>query len=82
MSVLATVANMHRYYRPSKKVGDCIVFPNQPFAYSLNTGERYSANPSDYWSCPEDDPLLDSDGEPMILVFEITKIVDADKLDD
>jgi hypothetical protein len=49
------------------------------FAFSPYTGERYSANPADYFGAPLDDnePLRDLEGEPMLLVFERTEYVDA-----
>lgn len=45
------------------------------FAYSIITGERYSASPGDYWSLPQDKPLLDAGGNPMVLATEHVSIV-------
>ena len=43
-------------------------------AWSPNTGESYSATAGDYWNRPPDEPLLDSESEPMILAREVTTI--------
>jgi hypothetical protein len=40
------------------------------FAYSPVTEERYSATPGDYFMMPDDKPLLDEDGAPMVLAVE------------
>jgi hypothetical protein len=53
----ATVSNM-RKFEDRRDV----------FAYSPVTHEEYSATPGDYWTMPDDEPLLDQDGVPMILV--------------
>jgi hypothetical protein len=72
--VIATVANMRKHYREARTVrhedGPITVFPVQPFAFSYGTGERYSANPGDYFMLADDEPLRDSEGEPMVLAFE------------
>jgi len=59
----ATFANMHEHYSPGV------------LAFSPLTGEEYSANPRDYfmWSGDDEDtPLVDSAGEPMLLVRKVT----------
>jgi hypothetical protein len=45
------------------------------FTYSPTTGEQYSASPGDYWNHPDDQPLKDSEGSPMILASERTEII-------
>ena len=81
--ILATVANMRKYQRADKVIqtpdGPITIHARQPFTYSPNTDERYSATPGDYWNMPEDEPLRDEDGEPMILVFESVSLIDADE---
>ena len=77
--VSATPSNMRRYAQPNIKVGYATVSARQPFAYSPVTDERYSASPGDYWDMPDNEPLRDSEGNPMILVFEVSKLIDADK---
>lgn len=55
---LATLTNMRAHYKDDLSV----------FALSEGTGEEASANPRDYWWIEHDsDPLVDSEGEPMIL---------------
>lgn len=69
---LATPANMrevesHQYPNARRHV----------FAYSPTSGEEYSATAEDYWNLPDDEPLRDANGEPMILAHRVTSIVDA-----
>jgi hypothetical protein len=64
---LATVANM----REAEKRGKRAV------AFSPNTYEQYSATPGDYWQHAEDEPLVDSEGTPMILIVKVTHYIDA-----
>ncbi len=83
MTVLATPANMRKYQRPARTIpqpnGETItVLELQPLVYSPETDEQYSATAGDYWNQPDDEPLKDSEGEPMILVFKRTTYVDAD----
>ena len=82
MSVLATPANMRKYEQPSRKIdtpdGPVTIIPRQPVAYSPETGETYSASAGDYWKLPDDEPLRDYYGDPMILVFETHGYVDVD----
>lgn len=63
---LATPANMKRY----------AYLPNV-MAYSPLTGEEYSANAGDYWHLPDDVPLQDANGEPMVLVHRFVRYVDV-----
>ncbi|MBA2708487.1 MAG: hypothetical protein H0U59_11855 [Gemmatimonadaceae bacterium] len=65
-ATLATVANMKECERRGLKVS----------ALSLNTFEQYSATPGDYWD-HDASPLVDEEGEPMILVRTITSYLDA-----
>lgn len=62
MSTQATLRNM-RIHDAGRVPGH-----ENVIAYSLLTGEEYSATPGDYWHLSQDEPLLDSEGEPMILV--------------
>jgi hypothetical protein len=78
--ISATPANMRIYERPNRVHPDGgTIIARQPFAYSPVTDERCSATPGDYWNAPDDEPLRDSEGHPMILVFEVCDLVDADK---
>lgn len=64
---IATMANMERYaHRPV-------------FAYSQITGERYSANPADYWQEGEDLVLTDSEGQPMVLAMDSIALLEEIK---
>lgn len=55
----ATLANMRAHYTDDLTV----------VALSESTGETFSANPRDYWWIgDESDPLVDGEGEPMVLV--------------
>lgn len=38
-------------------------------AWSPVTGEEYSADYRDYWYLSEDEPLVDDNGDPMVLAF-------------
>lgn len=58
MATIATLRNMKIHSK------------DYVFAYSYNTGEGCSADPGDYWHLDEDEPLLDADGGPMVLVFK------------
>lgn len=66
MSIIATPANMKRYYADGV------------FAWSPNTREEYSATPGDYWHVPEDDPIRDANGDPMVLVVRETRIIELE----
>ena len=54
-TIPATPANMRRYAAAGV------------VAYDRATGESYSADPSDYWYLPDDQPLEDHEGSPLIL---------------
>lgn len=82
MSVLATRKNMREYAIPPKRIGQLIVTYPQPFAYSAETDERYSASEGDYFLMSDDEPLRDSEGNEMYLMREITRLVDVDEDDD
>ena len=47
------------------------------YALSLITGEQYSADAGDHLAQGDDEPLRDSDGDPMILVAEQVTLLDA-----
>lgn len=64
---LATVRNMRIAQERGK----------QAFAYSPTTLEQSSATPGDYFMLGEDEPLTDSDGNPMHLVVKATRYIDA-----
>lgn len=64
--LLATPANMEK---ARIKSGQAIAALSL-MIYSETTGERYSASPGDYWNLPQDKPLLDCLGIPMILATE------------
>jgi hypothetical protein len=77
---LATPENMRavREANPDRKVGDCTILGRRAFAVSVNySEERTSADAGDYFMQPDDEPLRDSDGEPMVLAFERSYLVDA-----
>jgi hypothetical protein len=78
VTTLATPANMRAVEaaNPARKIGACTIMGRRTVAYSPTTGEQYSASAGDYM-LPDDEPLCDSEGEPMILVFERTVRVDA-----
>jgi hypothetical protein len=73
-AVLATRRNMDAYAdaHPSRPYKDGILIGRPAIAYSPTTGEQYSATSGDYFMRGMDDPLLDSEGEPMILVHTRT----------
>lgn len=60
----ATIQNMRQHYAEGV------------FAYSPFTGEESSANPGDYFWLGEDDPLIDSLGQAMILATRSTRIIE------
>jgi hypothetical protein len=66
---LATVENMRK--------AESIAPGLRVIAFSPLTGEEYSATPGDYWNHPADEPLRDSEGEPMILVNRRVSYVDV-----
>lgn len=80
MSTLATPANMRAVEaaNPSRPAeGGGTIMGRRAVAFSPLTGEECSASAGDYWNLPDDAPLIDSEGEPMVLVFERTAHVDA-----
>lgn len=77
MSTLATVANMRRFEERHPRTQPNVE-PMRAIAYSPGTGEEYSATSGDYWNQPDDAPLLDHEGEPMLLVVRGSRsLVDA-----
>jgi hypothetical protein len=81
---LATPANMRAIEeanrgRTIKQPGGELVHVEgrRAMAISPSTGEEYSASSGDYWNHADDEPITDSEGEPMILVFQRTVYVDA-----
>lgn len=77
---LATPANMRRF----RELHPGRVVPNggrvegrRCFAFSPLTGEQYSAEPGDYWTHGDSEPLCDRDGGPMILAVSETIYRDA-----
>lgn len=77
---LATPANMRRFreLHPGRVLrGGGRVEGRRCFAYSPLTGERCSADAGDYWTLPDDQPLTDCEGEPMILAVSETSYRDA-----
>jgi hypothetical protein len=77
---LATVANMRRFkaLNPGREIpGGGRIEGRRCFALSLETGEQCSADPGDYFARPDDQPLVDSAGEPMVLAVSATVYRDA-----
>jgi hypothetical protein len=67
--ILATRRNMEKYASTARTLANGVTIrAADPVAYSPITGEEYSATSGDYYMRGMDDPLLDSEGEPMILV--------------
>ena len=58
----ATIENMREHYAPNV------------FAFSWTTGEKYGANPADYWNVEPGWTMLDELGEPMVLVTKETTV--------
>lgn len=84
MPTLATPANMRafRAANPDRVVqtsdGTATICGRRCFAVSISDpDERSSADAGDYWALPDDRALIDTEGEPMILVLERTVFVDA-----
>ncbi len=77
---LATPANMRRFreLHPGRDLPNGgHVEGRRCFALSQLTGEQYSADAGDYWNLQDDEPLRDSDGQPMILAVSETVYRDA-----
>ena len=64
---LATVKNMREAEARGKTC----------FAFSPTTYEQCSATSGDYFMQADDEPLRDSEGEPMILAVKVTRYLDA-----
>jgi hypothetical protein len=47
---------------------------------TLATLEEYSASSGDYFTQPDDEPLTDSEGNPMVLVVKTTDYVDVSEV--
>lgn len=81
---LATPRNMKAFEdaHPGRTFADSqgkqmYVEPRRAIAISLSTGEQSSATSGDYWDHERDEPLRDSDGEPMLLATAHTIYKDA-----
>jgi hypothetical protein len=69
-------ANPDRRFPPED--GPVWIEGRRCFAVSINDPfERRSADAGDYFTLGEDEPLLDSCGEPMVLAVERYEMVDA-----
>ena len=83
MTTLATPANMRKFREanPPRQIdtpdGPVTIMGRGCFAFSPTTGEQFSADAGDYWPLPDDEPLLDSDGRPMVLAVTRTLFLDA-----
>lgn len=79
----ATVANMRAYEaaHPPKTIdtpnGPVKVHAARCFAYSPTTAEEFSGSPGDYFTMGEDEPLIDAEGDPMVLVTSRVSLHDA-----
>jgi hypothetical protein len=71
--LLATPANMRKLAD-----GPVVVRGAQLFAYSPRTFERFCATPGDYFWLPDNEPLTDSAGEPMVLAYSTESVVIVD----
>lgn len=60
--MIATLENMRAHYAEGV------------FAYSINTGEQYSANPGDYFWLDDGSPLIDEFDEPLVLATSRTVV--------
>lgn len=71
---LATPANMRawREAHPDRTLPNgCTIMGRRCIAVSINEpDEQCSADAGDYWNLPDDEPLHDSEGEPMVLAVE------------
>lgn len=76
MPTLATPANMRRFEQKHRRTHP-YVDPVRAIAWSPGTHEEYSATSGDYWNVPDDAPLLDERGEPMLLVVRQERFTDA-----
>ena len=67
MTTLATRRNMEEAASRGKRA----------VAFSPMTCEQYSATSGDYFMRGMDEPLLDAEGEPMVLVISTVHYIDA-----
>lgn len=83
IATLATPKNMRRWEQANQARtietpdGPAVIEARRCVAYSSYTGEEYSAASGDYWQLADDEPLLDSEGEPMILARQVCAMVDV-----
>lgn len=81
MTTLATPANMRAFEaaNPSRTLPNGTTIEGRRcFAMSINDpDERSSASAGDYWKLADDEPLRDSDGEPMVLAVSCVMYLDA-----
>ncbi len=72
--MLATTHNMRRIWPEDRHLdtpnGPVVILSRKPVAWSPDTQEVFSANPGDYFWQPDDEPLRDREGNPMLLAFE------------
>lgn len=64
--VIATIENMRKHYTDGV------------FAYSIATGEEYSADPSDYFWAHPGWKMTDDNGNPMYLATRHTQMIYVD----
>jgi hypothetical protein len=77
---LATPSNMRAFEEanPARQLPNgATILGRSCFAWSPVTGEQYSATAGDYFAQPDDEPLRDSEGQPMILAVTRTQFFDA-----
>jgi hypothetical protein len=80
----ATPENMRRFEEmagPPRTIdtpdGPAIVEPTRCLAMDPATGDTFSASAGDYYNQPDDEPLTNDEGDPLILVLKRTLYVDA-----
>lgn len=74
---LATRENMEAFERLVAQEAPAGAGRRCCIAISIQTTEECSGTPGDYWYRGGDDPLVDSEGEPMILVTKRDFFADA-----
>lgn len=84
VAAAATPENMRRFEEmagPHRKVdtpdGPATVEPLRCLALDPASGETFSASSGDYWDRPDNEPLTNEAGEPLVLVLKRTLYVDA-----
>lgn len=83
MPTLATPANMRafRAANPDRVIetpdGPVTIHGRRCFAVSISDPDERCSGDAGDWALPDDHPLIDTEGEPMILVLERTVFVDA-----